>query len=144
MELVANIWPVVDSSSGLIHRFAARAYVMNAPNVVISSTLRSLASTDYVLARQFPIPPLFEVVSEHGKLQGAASVDLFNQHQPEILEEALRTMEAEMPKLHGVGMDSEGKPFHQRITVSFPQDPYLVVTFLIEDADGNLHVQISP
>ena len=140
MELVANLWPIVDSQSQLILRFAVRAYAMDAPDSVIASTLKSLASTDFVLARQFPVPKFFTFQTEHGKLPGAVSVQNFNFMQSAIIEDAIAALNDELPILHGVGVDDGGKPFENRIPVSFPAEPYLVVTFLIEDTAGNLNI----
>ncbi len=140
MELVVNLWPIVDSAAQLILRFAARAYAMESDDAVISRTLKNLAGTDFVLARQFRIPKCFVLKTEHGDLPGAVMAADFNIMQDTIIEEALRILETDLPVLLGVGMDPTGKPFQQRVAVSFPQTPYFVVTFLIEDAAGNLHV----
>ena len=138
MELVANLWPIVDETSEMIHRFAARAYLLDAQDSVISATLKTLAKTDFVLARQFPIPHSCAIVSEHGKINGIVTVPDFNSYQSFIVEEALRFLESDLPPLQGVGMTPEGKPFQKPIKPTFPKEPYFVVTFLIEDAAGNL------
>ncbi len=49
MELVANVWPVVDEISGLVQRFFMRAYAMESNDYVISTVLQALASTDFVI-----------------------------------------------------------------------------------------------
>ena len=143
MELVANVWPIVDGASQIILRFAARGYVMEADDSVISDTLLSLAPSDFVLAQQFKIPERFVLVSEHGQLVGAVTPADFNARQANIIEEALRTLEFNMGPLHGVGVTRDGEPFQRRVPVAFSQQPYLVVTFLIEDAAGELNVYSS-
>ena len=140
MELAANLWAIVDSQSQLILRFAVRAYAMDAPDSVIASTLKSLANTDFVLARQFPVPKCFTLQTEHGPLRGAVTVPDFNVMQATITEDALKALETESPVLQGVGVDATGKPFHRRIPMRFPAEPYFVVTFLIEDTAGNLNI----
>jgi len=140
MELVANLWPIVDSRSHLILRFAARAYAMESDDLLIASTLKSLAHSDYILARQFLIPKCLVLTSEHGKIPGVVTAADFNVLQATIAEEALRTLETEMPVLQGVGVDTDGEMFQRRIPVSFPNEPFFVVTFLIEDTAGNLRV----
>ncbi|HEX8311215.1 MAG TPA: hypothetical protein VF614_07865 [Chthoniobacteraceae bacterium] len=140
MELVANLWPIVDAAAPPIMRFAACAYVMDASERVISSTLKSLATWDFVLAQQFAIPKRFTFTCEHGELPGIVTVADFNAMQPAIIEEALRTLEANLPVLQGAGVTAAGVPFQRRIAVSFPPDPYLLVTFLIENTAGNLHI----
>ena len=140
MELVANLWPIMDSASLIIQRFAARAYAVDADDSVIVSTLKALSISDYVLARQFPIPKRFTITTEHGTLEGATTPDLFNQHEPGMIEGALKALEADMPALQGIGFDSRLIPYQQRIQLSFPLDPYVVRTFLVEDLSGTLQI----
>jgi hypothetical protein len=143
MELVANIWPIVDSRSQLIQRYAARAYAIHADDSTIGNSLKALATADYVFARQFSIPQRFQVVLPEGTLSGVVSPHVFNQQQFPIIETALKALEADLPEIHGVGTAPDGKCFHRRIEIKFPPDPYLVVTFLSEDTAGNLSI-LSP
>ncbi len=136
MELVLNLWPIVESESKMIQRFAARAYAMDVADSVISNTLTSLATTDYILARQFPVPKKFTLVTEHGQIEGLATVANFNDFQWTIIEEALRSLETDLPPSYGLGINAEGKHRHARAT--FPKEPYCVRTFLIEDTAGDL------
>ncbi len=143
MELVANIWPIVDTSSRLIQRFAARAYAIQADDTTIASALKAFASADYALARQFRIPQRFQFVLSSRTLSGVVSPHIFNQQQFPIIEDALRALESDLPAMHGVGITPDGKGFNRRIEISFPPDPYLAVTFLSEDTAGNLSI-LSP
>ena len=69
LELVANIWPIVDDTSGLIQRVAARAYALPAgSDSRISDVLLGLAATDFVMAKQYGIPKRFTVQSEFAPL----------------------------------------------------------------------------
>lgn len=140
MELVANIWPIVDEESLLIQRFAARAYAMDGEDAEIATTLKGLANSDFIIARQFPIPANFKFVTEHGTLNGMVNVEGFNQHEPTIIENALRTLESEKPLLQGIGVDSENRPHQNRVNVAFSKEPYIVVTFILEDRGGKLRV----
>jgi hypothetical protein len=140
MELVANIWPIVDEVSSLIQRFAARAYALDAEDSVIASTLKTLANSDFMIARQFAVPERFTVVTEHGTLKGVITVDQFNQHQPDVIEEALKELQSEKRPLQGIGFDSKSKPFYKQVDITFPAEPYLAVTFLLEDKLGNLRI----
>jgi hypothetical protein len=74
MELVANVWPVFDADTGVVLRFFIRGYCMDAPDPVISATLRALAATDFRLAQVFPIPHRFSVTSPFGSLQGCVTL----------------------------------------------------------------------
>ena len=102
MELVANVWPVVDRDTGMVLRVMVRAYAMDAPDAVISATLRALASSDFRMARIYRIPTRFEVVSEYGVLRGCISIGDFERYEGEILSEAFRDAEASFTKLQGI------------------------------------------
>jgi hypothetical protein len=64
-ELVANFWPAIDSTSGLIQRVLARAHLVSGGDDVFSSTLLSLAPQDYLLATAFRIPTRFPNPDDH-------------------------------------------------------------------------------
>ena len=140
MELVANIWPIVDEASSLIQRFAARAYVIAGGDSEIAATLKALSHADFMIARQFPIPKKFTVVTEHARLEGAITVDLFNQQQSAVIEGALKALESERRSLQGIGFDSQFTPFYKQVDVLFASERYLAVTFILEDRSGNLRV----
>ncbi len=85
MELVACIWPIIEQPAGIIRRFAARAYAMPEEEGQISQALRLLATSDYLLARQFPVPKNLTVTSPHGVIEGAIPFDHYNDQAPHIL-----------------------------------------------------------
>jgi hypothetical protein len=140
MELVVNIWPIIDSESKLIQRFAARAYAVDTDDSAICAILKVLSNSDFILARQFPVPKRFKFVTPHGTLDGAIPVAGFNENQASIIEDALLTLETDLPPLHGIGYNSTRTPFHQRVKITFPKAPYFVVTFLLENGDGHLRI----
>ena len=140
MELVANIWPIVDEASLLIQRFAARAYVIAGGDSEVGATLKTLSQADFMVARQFAVPKHFTIVTEDGQLEGTVTVDAFNQNQPAVIEHALNALESEKQSLQGIGFDSQSRPFYKHIQVRFPAEPYLAITFLTEDRVGNLRV----
>ena len=47
MELVANIWPIVDQMTGIVQRFLFKAYALEATDQEISIVLTTLARADY-------------------------------------------------------------------------------------------------
>lgn len=143
MELVANVWPVVDAGTGLVLRYFIRAYAMDAPDDVISATLRALAPTDFRLARMFTIPQRFTVVSEHGQLQGCVSIRDFHRYQEEILIPAFTALEKGVAPLQGIGESLDGQTVGVSVTPRFPAEPYVVVTSLLELSQGQLVPQIS-
>ena len=139
MELVANVWPVVDSGTGLVVRFMMRAYAMDASDAIISSTLRALAPTDFLFATNFRVPERFTVVSEHGSMGGCVTIGDFHQYHGEVLASAFQEIEASFTRLQGIGLSAEtGEPFSIACIPRFPDDPYRVVTSLIELSDGRL------
>jgi hypothetical protein len=141
MELVANVWPVVDEGTGLVQRYFMRAYAIDAEDRVISAVLKALAPTDFRIARMFKVAG-FKVSSEHGTLSGAVPVGVFHQNMQTILEDAFRSMENDYVKLQGIDMSS-GSPKPVNVVPKFPDAPYTVTTVLIETLDGRLIPQLA-
>ncbi len=143
MELVANIWPVVDGASGIVLRFFVRAYAIQADDNVISQTLRALAPTDFRIARMFRIAQAMTIVSEHGMLEGAVTVGDFQEYREMILRPAFRELEVDFARLQGIAMGkSDKEPLGIALIPRFPEEPYVVVTMLIEGQDGQLAPQL--
>jgi hypothetical protein len=143
LELVANIWPIVDATSGCIQRIAARAYAVPAgDDEFISRVLTALAVTDFALAKQYPISQRFKWISEYGELSGVVSVDEFNRYDQSIITPVLDELAGDRPEIVGIAM-VDGEPQGVRPKLQFAKDPYTVTTFLIEDANGNLYPQVN-
>lgn len=142
MELVANVWPVVDEGTGLVQRYFMRAYAIDAEDRVISTVLKVLAPTDFRIARAFKVAARFKVTSEHGTLNGAVPVGVFHQNMQTILEEAYRSVENDYVKVQGIDMSS-GSPKPVNVIPQFPNAPYTVTTVLIETSDGQLIPQLA-
>ncbi|MBI2874239.1 MAG: hypothetical protein HYY09_04075 [Firmicutes bacterium] len=139
MELAANVWPVVDARTGLILRYFVRAYAIEGPDAVIRATLRALAATDCRMARMFRIPENFKVASEHGILNGCITIAGFHHHQAPILERAFSELEDSFAPVQGIAQsDIDPEPIGFAISPTFPKEPYLVVTTLVETTDGQL------
>ena len=142
MELVANVWPVADQLTGLVQRFVMRAYALDADDATISRTLTALAASDFLMARVFAIPKNFQEVTQHGDLQGCVSLPLFHQYQSAILDQAFRLFESRHAQLQGISV-SGPEPVGIGQLPSFPENPYLLVTVLLETPDGRLIPQLS-
>ena len=142
MELVANVWPVVDEGTMLVQRYFMRAYAMDAEDQVIGTVLKALAPTDFRIARVFKVAARFKVISEHGTLNGAVPIGVFHQDIQIILEDAYRSMENDYVKLQGIDMSS-GSPKPANVIPRFPNNPYTVTTVLIETIDGQLIPQLA-
>ncbi len=140
-ELVANFWPVVDSTSGLIQRVLARAYLVAGGDDVISATLLSLAPQDYVLATPFRIPVRFVIQTDFGSLEGCVSVEQYQRYEFQIIEPVLQQLETRFAKFQGINMESPNPTGVARIP-RFPKEPYIITTFLLESPDGGLSPRI--
>ena len=140
MELVANVWPVVDVRTGSVLRFFMRAYLLPPSDAVISTTLRALSGTDFRLATMFAIPERFTLVSEFGGLEGCVTIDDFRHYLSDILEPAMASLEGEYAELQVIGMLQEKLTGISHMP-RFPAEPYLVITPLLEMPDGTLHPQ---
>ena len=141
LELVAIVWPIVDDSTGIIQRFAARAYAMqcNAMTMHVSPACsRHSLQAIIILQKKYPIPQHFEIVTEHGTLDGAVSIPGFNEQFSVFVDPALKDLELECQKIDGISSISE-EPKEISLSLQFAKDTYLVVTFLLEDLDGTLH-----
>jgi len=143
MELVANLWPVVDAGTGIVQRFYARAYAMDGGDKVVGATLRALAPTDYRSARMFVIPKRIRLVSEFGELEGAIDVRGFQQLCDSIVSESLRELERELPGAVGLDMSGGGSGTPVPHRARFPESPYLCITCLMEESDGTLTPRLS-
>ena len=143
MELVANIWPVVDQNTWIVQRFLIRAYAMAATDEEISTILTTLARSDYRTAPSVAIPYAFKLSSEHGDIAGAISIAGFHKYVGYIIEGALRTIEQSFAELHNYGLNSEGKP-QPLEALKFPDNPYCVTTALLEYPSGELKPHLLP
>lgn len=139
MELVANIWPVVDQQTAIVQRYFIRAYAIEAPDELVSIVLKSLSPFDYVLAKMFAIPSRYRLISEFGELTGAVEYGAFYEERAAIVEVALRELEQDFARYQGLDVtDSSGAPTHVVIRPVFPEAPYFVVTPLLESDEGVL------
>ena len=136
MELVANIWPIVDQMTGVVQRFLFRAYALDATDQEISTVLNILARSDYRIAQVVKIPDNYQLSSEHGTMSGAVEVGMFNQYMHSILEDTLIAAEKSFADMNNYGIGVDGPLIPEALT--FPPDPYLVTTYLIELPSGEL------
>lgn len=136
MELVANVWPIVDQMTGIIQRFLFRAYALDATDQEISTVLTTLARSDYRTAQVEKIPDNYKLSSEHGTMSGAVEVAMFNQYMHSILEDTLIATEKSFANMNNYGIGVDGPLIPEALT--FPAEPYLVTTYLIELPSGEL------
>jgi hypothetical protein len=142
MELVANIWPIVDQMTGVIQRFLFRAYALDATDQEISTVLTTLARADYRTAQVVKIPDNYKLSAEHGTISEAMEVAMFNQYMHSIVEDTLIAAEKSFANMNNYGIGVDGPLIPE--AVKFPAEPYLVTTYLIELPSGELipHVRM--
>ena len=136
MELVANIWPIVDQMTGVVQRFLFRAYALNATDQEISTVLNTLARSDYRTAQVVRVPDNYTLNSEHGTMSGAVEVGMFNQYMHNIIEDTLTATEKSFANMNNYGIGVDGPLIPEALT--FSAEPYLVTTYLIELPSGEL------
>ncbi|CAM3616256.1 hypothetical protein GCM10016272_22170 [Psychrobacter glaciei] len=141
MELVANIWPIVDQMTGIVQRFLFRAYALEATDQEISTVLTILARSDYRIAQVAKIPDNYKLSSEHGTMSGAVEVAMFNQYMHSILEDTLIAAEKSFADMNNYGIGVDGPLIPK--TLTFPAEPYLVTTYLLESPSGELTPHIK-
>jgi len=138
VELVANIWPIMDRHTGIIQRFAARAYAMRAgDDELVATVLRGLARTDFHTAKQYPVPERVQMLRRGSKMCGATLPAGFNDYAAQIVDAALEDMADSCPDVVGFSMEG-GVPEGVSLGLRFSMDPYLAVTHLVEFEDGSL------
>ena len=142
MELVANIWPIVDQMTGVIQRFLFRAYALDATDQEISTVLTTLARADYRTAQVVKIPDNYKLSAEHGTISEAMEVAMFNQYMHSIVEDTLMAAEKSFANMNNYGIGVDGPLIPEAL--KFPAEPYLVTTYLIELPSGELipHVRM--
>ena len=136
MELVANVWPIVDQMTGVVQRFLFRAYALEATDQEISTVLNILARSDYRTAQVVKIPDNYKLSSGDGAMSGAVEVAMFNQYMHSILEDTLIAAEKSFANMNNYGIGIDGPLVPEALT--FPAEPYLVTTYLIELPSGEL------
>ena len=130
MELVANVWPIVDQMTGIVQRFLFKAYALEATDQEISTVLTILARSDYRTAQVVKIPDSYKLSSEYETMSGAVEVAMFNQYMHSILEDILIAAEKSFANMNNYGIGIDGPLIPEALT--FPAEPYLVTTYLIE------------
>lgn len=141
MELVANIWPIVDQDSGVVQRYLIKAYALDATDEEISTVLMTLARSDYRTAHPVAIPEKHYIVFGSETISGALPIGVFQQDLSFIVEPELRKLEKSLTEIHNYGVDMQGNPRVPQ-PLRFPENPYFVTTVLLESPTGELRLQL--
>jgi hypothetical protein len=122
-EITLNLWYVIDDL-GFIYSLRARAYIGQGSDEEKLEQLQSLASTDYLIARIFPIPKKYHI---HGQpffhksgLDLMETIDLF--------QEAIEALQSDLPS---------------QTPLDIPDKPLVCITPLFGNDDGDIRPFIS-
>jgi hypothetical protein len=138
-EVCVNVWCVVDEGTGLVYRIVARAYALAGSDTEKGNALKRLASTDFHVAAEMPdvlAPYTTTVVDNAGTERSARGLfpSNFNAVFPDVLDRICKSLEKNLPTR--LINDAIRGPKAYRLAV--PQEPFYVLTFLIESATGEL------
>lgn len=130
-ELCFNVWVFVDPATRVVQSASAKAYALAGEDEAKLATLRDLSATDFYTAEREPIPPKYSVVAPDGRqIPGV----LFAGQIPQT-DLALEIIETLDPMPAQLAM-REGEPVG--VTLTVPDGPLHVLTFVEERADGSL------
>lgn len=124
LEIVFNLWYVYDNS-GTVHALRARPYVLPGSDEDKLAFMEAFASSDFLIARQFPIPKLF--LTDQTTDEGLPVFHVAKMEGPQALavfEECMGTLTREFPP---------------QTRLQLPPNPLVNVTPLFLDDKGELH-----
>ena len=121
----------------LVYRIAARAYALGCPDQEKADVLKRLALTDFHLARELPVLSKYRttVIEDGGRKQSANGLFPRDVHTvfPDILDMVCKELERDFPARPVADV------LNPRVyRLKFSADPYHVLTFLMENAQGAL------
>jgi hypothetical protein len=137
IEACLNVWCIIDEGTGIVYRIAARAYALDGSDSVKADVLKRLASTDFHLACELSVLSKYEttIVDETGREQTVHG--LFPRHVhtvfPDMLDRICKELEREFPARPVADVKNP-----RAYRLKFDAAPYYVLTFLIENAEGEL------
>lgn len=140
LEVALNLWYVMDEGTAAIYRLFGRAYALAGSDEEKLQTLRRLAKTDYLVARQFSVPERFAVVQPDG--QERTGIAFWYEQEGyvfELFKEVINEIERDLPDQVSFVL---GEPKINKLNL--PQDPLFVLTPLIEDDFGNITPKAKP
>jgi hypothetical protein len=139
LEVALNLWYVMDEGTAAIYRLFGRAYAVEGTDEEKLQTLRRLAKTDYLVARQFNVPERFKVKNTTTG-QEQAGIAFWYEHEGyvfDLFKEVMDEIEKELPEHMAF---EDGEP--ENVRMKLPQNPLFVLTPLVEDDYGNITPKI--
>jgi hypothetical protein len=137
-EVCLNLWWFYDVTGQLVYRLAGRAYALAGSDDEKLSILKSLAASDFQIARNFPVPQRFTVLTDGGKLTGVTNDTVIRQRHGEVFEEVFAALDKDLP---AQVQTIAGQPTAYRLTIS--KKPLCCTTCVYEYADGRLIPQMA-
>jgi hypothetical protein len=135
-EVCINIWLIADEDTQLIYRAAARGYALIGTDEDKAQILKSLASSDFHLAKQFSLSQYKTVIvdsqGEERQLVGLFVRDL-DINLPNILQTMCSELEESFEPQFIMTMQGPKK-----YIMKIPKEPYYVLTFIFENDNGVL------
>lgn len=137
VEACLNVWCIVDEGTRFVYRIAARAYALECPDHEKSDVLKRLSFSDFHLARELPVLSKYRttITDDDGRKLSATGLFPADVHVwfPDIFDMVCKELEREFPERPVVGVDNL-----RSYKMKFTADPYHVLTFLRENAKGEL------
>lgn len=136
-EICLNLWWFQDVTAHLVYRLAGRAYALSGDDDHKLSILKSLAGTDFQVARHFPVPQRLTVGTPAGEMEGVTRPEVIRLFQGDVFDEVFAALEKDLPaQIRTIA----NKPSAYRLNI--PQKPLCCTTCVHEYEDGRLIPQI--
>ncbi len=130
-EVCLNLWWVLDAQTGVVQRLAGRPYALSGTDPDKTTILKSLAATDFHLAKIAPVPEQYVLNTEHGQIKGAIFPNTLATAGLALFEHVILQLEESLPRQIAF---RDGKPFAYKLKI--PPNPLFVMTCIEEQADG--------
>lgn len=121
LEIVFNLWYVYDRE-GTILALRARPYILPGSDDDKLAFLEAFASSDYLVARQFPVPGTFLTAGEDGTAR--SNLTVVSMASPQALT------------LFEEGMETLVREFPPQTDLKLPADPLVNLTPLFLNEEG--------
>lgn len=137
LELTANLWAFVDSSSGLVYALAGRAYYLCGDDNKKLGILRELSKYDFQCAERVRVPEQFEVTFADGTIRSRLTTHhAVRVMDMQLFEEVFSELEKALPPLSDF-LNGQTRP------QKFSNDPLCARTIVIEDEAGNCRALVT-
>ncbi len=136
IEVIVNLWYIVDEPLGLIYRLMGRAYVASGSEESKIVLLKALSRTDYLAAQSFPVPKRFKVHNGSETMEGYCRATVLDSGGYGLFEQVFEHLDSIMPPQASF---ENGEP--TVFKMKLPPDPLCVTTALLEDENGVIRVQ---